>query len=94
MSRTTCTDFLLVNALSHANVICSVWQQITNSLRDIGTVFSDIPAVSKGLKKFQLKLVTPAAEKIGWDFPEGEDLLTGRLRALLISQAGLAGHEK
>ena len=94
MSRTTCTDSLLESTLLHANVICSVWQQIANSLRDVSTIFSDIPSVSKGLKKFQLKLVPAAAEKIGWDFPEGEDLLTGRLRALLILQAGLAGHEK
>jgi len=57
-------------------------------------VFSGVPAISDGLKKFQLKLVSPAADKIGWDFPEGEDLLTGQLRALLIAQAGLAGHEK
>jgi len=46
------------------------------------------------LKEFQLKLVSAAAEKIGWDFPEGESLLTGQLRALLIAQAGLAGHQR
>jgi len=45
------------------------------------------------LKKFQIKLVSAAAEKIGWNFPEGEGLLTGQLRTLLITQAGLSGHE-
>jgi hypothetical protein len=50
--------------------------------------------VSAGLKKFQLKLVSPAAEKLLGDIPEGEDLLKIQLRALLIAQAGLAGHEK
>lgn len=32
-------------------------------------------------------------EKIGWDFPEGEDYLKAQLRPLLITSAGLAGHE-
>lgn len=72
----------------------SVWQQIINALGNVRSVFADIPDISHGLKKFQLKLVSPAADKIGWDFPEGEDLLKGQLRALLIAQAGLAGHEK
>ena len=58
------------------------------------SIFADVPDVSDGLKKFQLKLVSAAAEKIGWDFPEGESLLTGQLRALLIAQAGLAGHQR
>ena len=60
---------------------------------NVQSTFADMPDISNGLKKFLLKLVSAAAEKIGWNFPEGENLLTGQLRALLIAQAGLAGHQ-
>jgi hypothetical protein len=52
-----------------------------------------VPEISEGLRKFTLEFVTPAVEKIGWEFAPGEDLLTGQLRSLLISNAGAAGHE-
>lgn len=63
------------------------------SLGNIRSIFADVEDVSKGLTSFALKLVTPATDKIGLEFPAGEDLLTGQLRALLVSQAGLAGHK-
>lgn len=50
--------------------------------------------MANGLKKFALKLVSPAIEKIGWDFAANEDFLTGQLRALLIATAGGAGHQR
>jgi aminopeptidase N len=71
-----------------------VWQQIISALGNVRSVFSDIPDVSQGLKNFTLKLVADATDKVGWEFAPNEDLLTGQLRALLISTAGLAGHEK
>jgi len=55
--------------------------------------FSGVDDVSKALKKFMLKLVTPAVEKIGWEFKDGENYLTGQLRVLLIGAAGVAGYE-
>jgi aminopeptidase N len=74
-------------------ILDSVWQQILVSLGNIRSIFSDVEDVSKGLTAFTLKLVTPATDKIGLEFPPGEDLLTGQLRALLVGQAGLAGHK-
>jgi len=70
-----------------------VWGQITTSLSKARSVFSDNKEVSAALKKFALKLFSPAAEKIGWDFPEGEDYLTGQLRKLLLGYAAGAGHQ-
>ncbi|KAF2840379.1 hypothetical protein M501DRAFT_1002726 [Patellaria atrata CBS 101060] len=70
-----------------------VWTQIVNALGHIRSVFSEDEQVSNALKKFTLKLVTPATEQLGWDFPAGEDFLRSQLRALLIAQAGLVGHE-
>lgn len=58
------------------------------------SVFADDEAISDGLKKFTLKLISPAVEKIGWEPSPSEDLLTGQLRALLILSAGLNSHEK
>lgn len=71
-----------------------VWSQIIASVSRVRSVFSDNEAVSLGLKKFALKLVAPATEKIGWQFGKDEGFLKGQLRALLIGAAGGAGHEK
>lgn len=49
--------------------------------------------MAEGLRKFTLKLVSEATDKIGWEFAPHDDYLTGQLRALLLSTAGLAGHE-
>lgn len=40
-----------------------------------------------------MKLVSPAVEKLGWEFKPNEDYLTGQLRKLLIAMAGNAGHD-
>lgn len=70
-----------------------VWQQINMSLAKVRSVFSSNKKISEGLKKFALKLYSPAAEQIGWEFPDGEDYLTGQLRKLLLAAAATAGHE-
>ncbi|KAI6708974.1 hypothetical protein JHW43_008509 [Diplocarpon mali] len=70
-----------------------VWSQILSSISTVKSVFADDEAILKGLKKFTLKLITPAVEKIGWEAASEEDLLTGQLRALLILTAGLNGHD-
>ncbi|TKX19461.1 aminopeptidase-like protein 3 [Elsinoe australis] len=70
-----------------------VWSEILSTLGNIRSVFSDDEKLSDGLRAFTLKLVSDATDKIGWTFEPKEDYLTGQLRALLISTAGLAGHE-
>ncbi|KAG4436463.1 hypothetical protein IFR05_008048 [Cadophora sp. M221] len=70
-----------------------VWSQILGSLATVKSVFAGDVAVTTGLKKFVLKLVTPAVERTGWE-SSGDDFLTGQLRALLVITAGLNGHEK
>jgi aminopeptidase N len=71
-----------------------VWSQIMTNLTSIRSIFGDSEDITKGLRAFTLKLTTPIAEKLGWDFPKQEDYLTGQLRALLIGAAGGAGHER
>ncbi|KAH0558894.1 hypothetical protein GP486_004479, partial [Trichoglossum hirsutum] len=70
-----------------------VWAQVINSLANVRSVFAGNEEIAAGLKEFTLRLVTPATEKIGWEFSDEEDFLTGQLRALLISAAGGAGHK-
>ncbi|SMR47200.1 unnamed protein product [Zymoseptoria tritici ST99CH_3D1] len=70
-----------------------VWSEVLSSLGKIRSTFSSDPEVSEALRKYTLKLVTFATDKIGWQFRPTDDYLTGQLRALLISSAGLAGHE-
>ncbi|EKD21015.1 uncharacterized protein L3040_004632 [Drepanopeziza brunnea f. sp. 'multigermtubi'] len=71
-----------------------VWSQILSSISTVKAIFAEDEAISEGLKKFTLKLISPAVENIGWETASGEDLLTSQLRALLILTAGLNGHEK
>jgi len=62
-------------------------------LINIQSVFADVEDVSKGLKKFGLKLFTPAAEKIGWEAKPKESYLDGQLRVLMTGAAASTGHE-
>ncbi|TVY83728.1 Aminopeptidase [Lachnellula suecica] len=71
-----------------------VWSQILGSLGTVKSVFSEEEAVSEGLKKFTLKLIGPAVEKIGWETSADDDFLTTQLRSLLLLTAGLNGHEQ
>ena len=75
-------------------MMISVWSQIISSLEKIRSIFADNAVLATGLRIFTARLVAPATEKIGWEFAPNEDYLTGQLRALLISTAGSAGHEK
>lgn len=70
-----------------------VWQQIASSLAKVKQVFAGNKQVSDGLKNFTLKLVTPATEATGWEYPKDEEWLTGQLRKLLLSLAANAGHK-
>jgi len=70
-----------------------VWQAIQGSLSKVRSVFASNKEVAAALKKFTLKLVSPAVELIGWDFPKDEEWLTGQSRKLLLAAAAGAGHE-
>ncbi|KAF2266114.1 hypothetical protein CC78DRAFT_531973 [Lojkania enalia] len=70
-----------------------VWSQILTNIGNVRSVFSSAGDISEGLKKYHLKLVTPAVEKVGWDFKQGEGFLIGQLRAALILSGGLNGHQ-
>ncbi|CAG8402659.1 unnamed protein product [Penicillium salamii] len=70
-----------------------VWSQVSASLANLRSVFSQNEKVAEGLKQFTLRLATPAAERIGWEFQPAEDYLVVQLRKLLISMACNAGHE-
>ncbi|EEQ91958.2 hypothetical protein RJZ56_006194 [Blastomyces dermatitidis] len=70
-----------------------VWSQIASSLGNLRSVFSTNEAAAAGLKNYVRELVTPAVEKIGWEFKPEDDYLTIQLRHLLISMAGNSGHE-
>lgn len=70
-----------------------VWSQIMASLGSVRSVFSGTQDIADGLKKYHLKLVSPAVEKVGWEFKQSEGFLIGQLRAALIMSAGLVGHK-
>lgn len=71
-----------------------VWSQITSCLGTVKSVFSDYDDIVTALKSFTLKLTSRIVKEIGWKFADDEDYLTGQLRALLISTAGMNGDER
>lgn len=74
-------------------MIFRVWSQLSSTLGNLRSVFSQNEKLAESLKKFTKNLAGPAVEEIGWDFKADEDYLVVQLRKLLISQAGNAGHE-
>ena len=70
-----------------------VWSEVISTLAKIRSTFAADDQIAEGLRKFTLKLVSDATDKIGWEFAPGDDYLKGQLRALLLQTAGLAGHE-
>lgn len=74
-------------------ILSRVWAEVVEQLKKLRSVFVESsPEIEAGLRKFTSELVSTAVEKLGWDFEPGEGFLTSRLRALLISAAGSAGH--
>ncbi|KAI0179940.1 peptidase family M1-domain-containing protein [Hypoxylon sp. FL1284] len=72
------------------NQLC--WAQVLDSLSLVKAIFGDDEAIKRGLEKFTLKLISSQVEKLGWDFPEGEDYLKGLLRKRLLFSAAMNGH--
>jgi len=70
-----------------------VWSQILTNIGNVRSVLSGSDDVSEALRKYHLKLITPAVEKVGFEFKDGESFLTGQLRASLLASAGVVGHQ-
>ncbi|KAF9559182.1 hypothetical protein EC968_006723 [Mortierella alpina] len=70
-----------------------VWQLLSTSVGEISSIFAGNERVRQGIRHFQRNLVDRMVQKLGWEFPEGEDYLTSRLRSTILRTAGRAGHE-
>ncbi|KAI0192671.1 peptidase family M1 [Xylaria flabelliformis] len=64
-----------------------VWCAVLDSLNGLKSIFGQDDDLKQGLENFSLKLVDNAVEKIGWEFSENEDYLTGLLRKRLLLHA-------
>lgn len=69
-----------------------VWSSVLGAIGTVKSVFSEDEDLAKALKKFTLKLIGEAVEKVGWEFSPSDDFLTTQLRSLLIITAGLNDH--
>ncbi|KAG0283670.1 hypothetical protein BGZ96_011949 [Linnemannia gamsii] len=69
-----------------------VWELLSQRVLEIGAIFAANETVHQQVLHFQRKLVDQMVEKLGWEFPEGEDYLTSRLRNVILRTAGRAGH--
>lgn len=69
-----------------------VWNYLQTALANLLSIFASNKEIYASLKNYILRLVSRAVDDIGWDFKEGEDYLRIRLRQIIISLAGRAGH--
>lgn len=69
-----------------------VWSSVLGAIGTVKSVFSEDEELAIALKKFTLKLIDEAVQKIGWEFAPKDDFLTTQLRSLLIITAGLNDH--
>ncbi|KAF5602346.1 glutamyl aminopeptidase [Fusarium pseudocircinatum] len=69
-----------------------VWRQVLDSIGGVKSVFGEDESIKKALDKFTLKLIDQKVKEVGWEFPEGEDYLTGILRKEIIGVAVACGH--
>lgn len=69
-----------------------VWRQVLDSIGGVKSVFGEDESIKKALDNFTLKLIDQKVKEVGWDFPEGEDYLTGILRKEIIGVAVASGH--
>ncbi|RKP12683.1 hypothetical protein BJ684DRAFT_20796, partial [Piptocephalis cylindrospora] len=72
-----------------------VWAEVASQLGHVRSLWhGQNTEVESSLKRLQAKLFTPVVERLGWEVPESEDMLTCQLRSLAISRAGQAGVER
>lgn len=65
-----------------------LWCEIFKRLNAVSSAWFEQDAeVRKALEKFTQSILSHNLKKLGWEFSESEDFLTGQLRVLFISQA-------
>ncbi|KAJ9138656.1 Aminopeptidase [Pleurostoma richardsiae] len=69
-----------------------VLSQALDSIGLLKSIFGGDETIRKGLETFTLRLIDNALNKLGWEFPEGEDFNTTLLRKRLLLSAGMNGH--
>uniref|UniRef100_A0A914HD91 Aminopeptidase n=1 Tax=Globodera rostochiensis TaxID=31243 RepID=A0A914HD91_GLORO len=73
-----------------------VWASIDSGIANIGHLLKhldDGDKLKQRFHRFVCKFVEPAAAKVGWEPKEGEDMHTGRLRAMLIHRLSQFQHQ-
>ncbi|KAF9100853.1 Aminopeptidase 2 mitochondrial [Mortierella sp. AM989] len=71
-----------------------VWVAIAERVNVLSSVFYQQPEdFQKALEKFQHKLFSKAAARLGWETKESDDYRSTLLRKLLLTNAGCAGDE-
>lgn len=88
------TDFLeLLRHFSNEDNYV-VWSQVSTRLSSLLSVWFEEPETTRNsLKSLRRNLFSQVVKNLGWEFPEGESVLTGLLRALAIRNVGLSGDE-
>lgn len=70
----------------------NLWTEIFQQLAAINSVWFEQPEeIKTGIQKLIQALISYNLNRLGWEFPDGEDYLTSELRSLIINGAITAG---
>ncbi|KAJ1964057.1 hypothetical protein GGI12_001670 [Dipsacomyces acuminosporus] len=93
--HTSTSDFLTLLSACTNETEYIVWQEIATRLAQLqGAWILEDEEVQNKIKELRRSLFAPVLERIGWDKVDALDVHIGRLRALAILTAGLAGNQQ
>jgi puromycin-sensitive aminopeptidase len=81
---------LVENFGEHETADYAVWQELSENLADLCSVYRSQPFFPK-FQAYITKIYAKQLEVLGWDAKEGESQRTGTLRASIINMMGRAG---
>ncbi|RKP39469.1 peptidase family M1-domain-containing protein [Dimargaris cristalligena] len=85
------TDFLTLLKSYEAEPEFVIWSEISLRLSEISSLLYQQPeSVRDHFKAFVRRLFRQQHQRLGWEYPEGEDPYLARLRSLVILRLGLA----
>ncbi|VIO88592.1 Peptidase family M1 containing protein [Brugia malayi] len=73
----------------------TVWSSLDSGISELSNVLSHYdPVIRSKFNKFIIKILTPVADRLGWEAKPNEDSQIALLRALILGRLGRCDHEE
>uniref|UniRef100_A0A1I8EA56 Puromycin-sensitive aminopeptidase n=1 Tax=Wuchereria bancrofti TaxID=6293 RepID=A0A1I8EA56_WUCBA len=73
----------------------TVWSSLDSGISELSNVLSHYdPVIRSEFNKFIIKILTPVADRLGWEAKPNEDSQIALLRALILGRLGRCDHEE